>query len=74
MELSKLGIKSIIILADSISSHPAVNFEALERVSHQEHTTSPGVIKTAVLVAGILGIIGLVEIVRAVKRFVVQNA
>jgi hypothetical protein len=46
----------------------------LEGISHQQDTSSPWVVKAAILVAGILGIIGLVEIVRSIKRFMVEDA
>ena len=51
-----------------------MNLQALDGVGHHENTASPGVVKTVVIVAAVLGIAGLVRVVRAVKRFVVQNA
>jgi len=74
MELSKLGIESVVIFTNFISSNVAVQSQSLEGISHQQDTSSPWVVKATVLVAGILGIIWLVEIVRSIKRFMVENA
>jgi hypothetical protein len=66
VEFGKLGIISVVVFADFISGLIAVNLKTLERVSHHKHAAGPGVIKTAILVAGVLRIIRLKKVVRAI--------
>lgn len=73
VELSKFGVKTIVVFADSVSGIVAVNSQTLEWVSHNQNTTSPWVVKTAVWVGCVFGTVGLVKVVWSVQRFVVQN-